>query len=57
MEGLMTLWSETGIANFEFGQICMMLVGCLLLFLAIRKGFEPLTTATDWFRCSIGKHS
>ena len=42
MEGLMTLWSETGIANFEFGQICMMLVGCLLLFLAIRKGFEPL---------------
>ena len=40
MEGLMTLWSETGIANFEFGQICMMLVGCLLLFLAIRKGFD-----------------
>ncbi|WP_070963232.1 sodium ion-translocating decarboxylase subunit beta [Vibrio sonorensis] len=42
MEGLMTLWSETGIANFEFGQICMILVGCALLFLAIRKGFEPL---------------
>lgn len=42
MDGLMTLWSETGIANFEFGQICMMLVGCTLLFLAIRKGFEPL---------------
>jgi len=42
MDGLMTLWSETGIANVEFGQICMMLVGCVLLFLAIRKGFEPL---------------
>ncbi len=42
MDGLMTLWSETGIANFEFGQICMMLVGCALLFLAIKKGFEPL---------------
>lgn len=41
MDGLMTLWSETGIANFEFGQICMMLVGCTLLFLAIKKGFEP----------------
>ncbi|NCO46071.1 MAG: sodium ion-translocating decarboxylase subunit beta [Vibrio sp.] len=38
----MTLWSETGIANFQLGQICMILVGCLLLFLAIRKGFEPL---------------
>ncbi|AMF95325.1 sodium ion-translocating decarboxylase subunit beta [Vibrio fluvialis] len=42
MDGLMTLWSETGIANFEFGQIIMIMVGCLLLFLAIRKGFEPL---------------
>ncbi|MGL4829599.1 MAG: sodium ion-translocating decarboxylase subunit beta [Vibrio sp.] len=42
MDGLITLWSETGIANFELGQIIMILVGCLLLFLAIRKGFEPL---------------
>ncbi|QXO16949.1 MULTISPECIES: sodium ion-translocating decarboxylase subunit beta [Vibrio] len=42
MDGLMTLWLETGIANFQFGQIIMILVGCLLLFLAISKGFEPL---------------
>ncbi|MDA0150003.1 sodium ion-translocating decarboxylase subunit beta [Vibrio sp. LaRot3] len=42
MDGLLTLWSETGLANFEFGQICMILVGCTLLYLAIRKGFEPL---------------
>ena len=42
MEGLLTLWNETGIANFEFGQVIMMLVGAGLLFLAIRKGFEPL---------------
>ena len=42
MEGLLTLWAETGIANFEFGQICMILVGCGLLYLAIAKGFEPL---------------
>lgn len=42
MDGLLTLWSETGIANFQLGQISMILVGCLLLFLAIRKGFEPL---------------
>ncbi|KQB10787.1 sodium ion-translocating decarboxylase subunit beta [Vibrio metoecus] len=42
MEGLITLWQETGIANFELGQIIMIMVGCLLLFLAIRKGFEPL---------------
>ncbi|MEL7292945.1 MAG: sodium ion-translocating decarboxylase subunit beta [Pseudomonadota bacterium] len=42
MEGLQILWSETGIAHFEFDQLCMILVGCVLLFLAIRKGFEPL---------------
>ncbi|RBM52050.1 sodium ion-translocating decarboxylase subunit beta [Vibrio tarriae] len=42
MDGLITLWQETGIANFELGQIIMILVGCMLLFLAIRKGFEPL---------------
>ncbi len=42
MDGLITLWQETGIANFELGQIIMILGGCTLLFLAIRKGFEPL---------------
>ncbi len=42
MEGLMTLWQSTALANFEFGQIVMMLVGMGLLFLAISKGFEPL---------------
>ncbi|GGP43163.1 sodium ion-translocating decarboxylase subunit beta [Shewanella saliphila] len=42
MEGLMAFWSETGIANFTGGQLLMMGVGCLLLFLAIAKGFEPL---------------
>lgn len=42
MDGLITLWSETGIAHFELGQICMIAVGCVLLFLAISKGFEPL---------------
>ncbi|NMP32212.1 sodium ion-translocating decarboxylase subunit beta [Thalassotalea sp. M1531] len=42
MEQLHTLWMSTGLANFEGGQIIMMLVGCGLLFLAIAKNFEPL---------------
>jgi len=42
MEGLLKLWNDTGIANFEFGQIVMMAVGGLLLFLAIVRGYEPL---------------
>ncbi|WP_432459718.1 MULTISPECIES: sodium ion-translocating decarboxylase subunit beta [unclassified Agarivorans] len=42
MEGLMKLWLETGIANFELGQVVMMAVGLLLLYLAIVRKFEPL---------------
>jgi len=42
MEALHTLWLSTGLANFELGQVVMMLVGCGLLFLAIAKKFEPL---------------
>ena len=42
MENLTRLWQSTGIYNFEGPQIVMMLVGFLLLFLAIKKGFEPL---------------
>jgi len=42
MEGLHTLWDSTALAHFELGQVVMMAVGLLLLFLAIAKGFEPL---------------
>jgi len=42
MENLISLWHSTGIYNFTGGQAFMMLVGFLLLFLAIKKGFEPL---------------
>ncbi|BCG62370.1 MAG: carboxybiotin decarboxylase [Methyloprofundus sp.] len=42
MENLTRLWESTGIYNFEGAQLVMMGVGFLLLFLAIKKGFEPL---------------
>ncbi len=42
MENLISLWQSTGLYNFTSGQAFMMLVGFLLLFLAIKKGFEPL---------------
>ncbi len=42
MELLTTLWHSTGLANFQMGQVIMMLVGCGLLYLAIAKKFEPL---------------
>jgi oxaloacetate decarboxylase beta subunit len=40
--GFEPLWRSMGIANFEWGQVLMIGVGVALLFLAIRKGFEPL---------------
>jgi len=36
------LWLSTGVSNFQWGQMVMMGVGFLLIFLAVRKGFEPL---------------
>jgi len=42
MENLLSLWHSTGLYNFELPQVIMMLVGFLLLYLAIKKGFEPL---------------
>lgn len=42
MENLISLWESTGLYNFSGPQAFMMLVGFLLLFLAIKKGFEPL---------------
>jgi oxaloacetate decarboxylase beta subunit len=36
------LWVSTGIANIALGDIFMILIGGLLLYLAIRKRFEPL---------------
>ena len=42
MDSLTKLWLSTGLANFESGQVIMMIVGCFLLYLAIARNFEPL---------------
>ena len=42
MDNLLTLWASSGLAQLQFGQLVMMIVGLSLLFLAISKGFEPL---------------
>jgi oxaloacetate decarboxylase beta subunit len=42
MGSLLALWAATGVANIELGQVLMTGVGALLIYLAIRRGFEPL---------------
>ncbi len=41
-EGLLELWFSTGIANFQSGEIIMMVICGALIYLAIVKNFEPL---------------
>jgi sodium ion-translocating decarboxylase beta subunit len=49
LEGLRQLWLSTGLANFEWGQLLMIAVGFLLLYLGIVKKFEPLLLVTIGF--------
>lgn len=42
MESLLQLFRDSGMYQLETGQFVMILVGMLLIFLAIRKKFEPL---------------
>ncbi len=42
LDSLLAFWSQTGIMNFTWQQAVMILVGILLVYLAIKRGFEPL---------------
>ena len=52
-QGFEALWLSMGIANLAWGQLLMILVGLLLIFLAIRKGFEPLLLLPIGFGCVL----
>jgi carboxybiotin decarboxylase len=41
-EGFFQLWAATGLYNFTPGQVVMIVVGAVLIYLAIAKNFEPL---------------
>jgi sodium ion-translocating decarboxylase beta subunit len=42
MGGLEELWMSTGLYSLTINQLIMIIVGALLLYLAIKRGFEPL---------------
>ncbi len=46
---LYNFWISTGLVNFEIGQVVMILIGLLLIYLAIVKKFEPLLLLTIGF--------
>lgn len=41
-EALSNFWRSTGLMNFTWGQIVMIVVGLVLIYLAIDRNFEPL---------------
>ena len=41
-QGLLQLWHSTGLYNFTFGQLIMIAVGGMLIYLAVKHSFEPL---------------
>ncbi|HFE64616.1 glutaconyl-CoA decarboxylase subunit beta [candidate division KSB1 bacterium 4484_188] len=45
---------NTGFYNLTFGNLLMIIVGCALLYLGIRKGYEPLLLVPIGFGVVIG---
>ena len=42
ISGFQNLWLSTGLGSITVGQTAMIAVSLLLIYLAIKKGFEPL---------------
>ena len=45
--------NTTGFSSLEGGDVIMLLVACLLLYLAVWKKFEPLLLLPIGFGCSL----
>ncbi len=53
MELLVRMWESTGLYQADGGHLAMLLAGLALLYLAIRKGFEPLLLVPIGFGCIL----
>ena len=42
LDSFVNLWNDTGLANFNYQNGIMIIVSFIFLYLAIRRGFEPL---------------
>ncbi|NLG85691.1 MAG: sodium ion-translocating decarboxylase subunit beta [Firmicutes bacterium] len=53
LESLSALAQSTGFSALTFGNVIMIIVGCILLYLAIAKEFEPLLLMPIGFGCIL----
>jgi carboxybiotin decarboxylase len=47
------LLSQTGAAHFTFGNLVMIVIGCIMIYLAIAKHYEPLLLVGIGFACIV----
>ena len=50
---IVSIWADSGFSALTWGHIIMILVGLILLYLAIGKGFEPLLLSPIAFGCIL----
>ena len=51
MVSIGAVWNDSGFAAFTGGNAIMIAVGCILLYLAFEKGYEPLLLSPIAFGC------
>ena len=54
LDNLNYLWSYTGFANVELGNVLMTIVGCIFIYLAVAKHFEPMLLIPIGFGILVG---
>ena len=54
LDTLFTYFRDTGFVQWQWANGVMILIGLLFIFLAIRKGFEPLLLVPIGFGILIG---
>ena len=54
LDNLSYLWSYTGFANVDLGNVLMTIVGCIFIYLAVAKHFEPMLLIPIGFGILVG---
>ena len=50
---LQTLVDQTGVVHLSFGNLVMIVIGCMMIYLAIAKHYEPLLLVGIGFSCVV----
>ncbi len=54
MEWLIGFFEASGLAHLAWGNLLMIVVGCVFVYLAIARGFEPLLLVPIGFGIILG---